>query len=183
MKYFKLLVLLSLFCNSCIFFHSEKMKPLNMDLSISKISGSIVRFRGMVKNPNPYSEAILINEAIYTNQTRPDLYWFLIIKYNDSLCMRGSHETVCRSRPPEKKDYTILSPNEQKEIDFDIDFKELRTEKNYYKNDVPNNSLYGTYTIQLDYHDYLLNHPLAIDSIRSNKITYEYKKIRQKILN
>ena len=181
MKFLKFFILLLIIlCNGCIFNNSQNPKTLNAYLSLTKISNSNVRFKVLVKNTNRSPIATLLRERIYDNITSQSTYLFLSINFQDSILMRGSHDGFPRWRPPEKNDYSILDTNRQKGIFFDIDFKELIIADSIFKKNRTNNTLYGTYTIQFFYIDRFKNHPLAIDTILSNKIYFDFRENQKK---
>jgi len=167
-----IIVLFIIIFNDCNVIKIDK-KGIIFDLSYTKISDSEYKIDGAFINRSIHPVAVIFLNNTFTNITRPTPYLFLNIKLDDSVYVEG-HELLFKMRIPTKDDYTIVKVGEKIDIHFIIDFKNMiiRNQNNFYDFiKAPK----GNYSLQLTYLDKFMKHPLAIDSIKSNKIFLNWK--------
>lgn len=84
------------------------------------------------------------------------------------------NEILFKMRIPIKRDYYIFKPKEQRQLTFEFDITKLKFTEFEQNDENKISILKGYITFQLFYFDHFQNHPLAIDSLASNKIIYNY---------
>lgn len=162
--------------SGCNIFGLQKMNKegIIFQLSYTNVSDSEYKVDASIINRSLQPFAIIYENKIFKNITRPSQSWFLDIKLDDSVNVEGEDELLFDSRIPTKDDYTVVSVGEKKDLSFIINFKKLII-RNPYNQSENIKAPKGKYSLQLIYFGYSKGHPLAIDSITSNKLFLNWK--------